>query len=94
MKLDADLLAAIEDRAKAKAELQSAKSLMDEALAALASAKVELSAASKAKEEAEAAKSAAIAAAKVSTISCINSKKSIWTVTSISPKCPTGYKKK
>jgi hypothetical protein len=90
-KLDAELLGAVEDRVKAKAELLSVKALMEEAAAALASAKAESSAAEKAKQEAEAIKTAAL---KVITITCVNLKKSIWTITAMSPKCPAGYKKK
>jgi hypothetical protein len=94
-KLETELAAAVLDRAKAKTELDAAILLKKEAETISASAKATFDAANKAKQEADAAKTAALAAGKVSTITCVNAaKKTTWRVTSVAPKCPAGFTRK
>ena len=83
-KLDSELLEVAALRIKLEAELASA--IQDRA-----KAKSELEAASLIKQEADAAKKVA---RKVSTITCVNSKKLTWRITSVAPKCPVGYVRK
>ena len=91
IKLEAEIASASQDKAKAKTELESAAKIKQEADALSTNAKATSDAAVKAKQEADEAKKAA---GKVSTITCVNSKKMTWRVTSAAPKCPAGYKKK
>jgi hypothetical protein len=91
-KLQAELTSVGQDRVKAKSELDSAALMKKDAETLSAKAKLDSEAAIKAKQEADAAKKAA---EKVSTITCVNkAKKLTWQITSVAPKCPTGYVKK
>jgi len=91
-KLQAELASVGQDRVKAKSELDSAALMKKDAETLSAKAKLDSEAAIKAKQEADAAKKAA---EKVSTITCVNkAKKLTWQITSVAPKCPTGYVKK
>jgi hypothetical protein len=91
IKLAAELASAIQDKTKAKTDLEAAVKMKQDAETLSTNAKATSDAAVKAKQEADEAKKAA---GKVSTITCVNSKKMTWRVTSVAPKCPTGYKKK
>jgi hypothetical protein len=91
IKLEAEIASAIQDKAKAKTEIEAAVKMKQEAETLSTNAKATSDAAVKAKQEADEAKKAA---GKVSTITCVNSKKMTWRVTSAAPKCPVGYKKK